>query len=219
MSETWVEKEATISMARVLVLGTRNEKKRSELEKLLAPLGFELHQLADYAHAIDVAETGATFAENAALKAVEQATHLGRWVLGEDSGLCVEALDGAPGVYSARFSGPNASDAGNNAKLLKSLSETPPEARRAFYVCSMALADPSGEIHARAEGRCYGRIRTAAAGSGGFGYDPLFEVVEHHRTFGELGANVKAMISHRARAVRRFVPQLIRVAVGCATDW
>jgi XTP/dITP diphosphohydrolase len=171
---------------RILVLGSRNKKKLGELVELLAPYGFELRSLADYPNAVEVDETGDTFAANAGLKATIQAEHLGEWVLGEDSGLCVDALAGNPGVYSARFSGAGATDAANNQKLLHELANYPLEKRRAHYVCHATLSDPQGVIRAESEGHCYGRILPTAAGSGGFGYDPLVEIPEYHRTFGEL---------------------------------
>ena len=193
-----------------LVLGTRNRKKGIELAELFAPLGIDLLTLADLPEAIEVEEIGETFAENAAAKAA-QARHLHRWVLGEDSGLCVDALARAPGVYSARFSGPGATDESNNALLLEKLGKTPLEKRTAHYVCHATLADPDGNIRTESEGYCHGRIRLEPAGSGGFGYDPLFEVVEYHRTFGELGPAVKAALSHRARAIRQLLPEIQRL--------
>jgi len=194
-----------------LVLGTRNRKKGEELAELLGPWGFELVTLANLPEAIEIEETGETFAANAALKACEQARHLNRWALGEDSGLVVDALGGEPGVYSARYSGPNATDESNNVLLLARLGKTPIERRTAHYVCHAVLSDPSGTIRAQSEGECRGRIRLAAAGSGGFGYDPLFEIVEYHRTFGELGPAVKACLSHRARAIRALLPAMLRL--------
>jgi len=198
-------------MPRVLVLGTRNKKKLGELVGLLAPHGFELRTLADYPHAIEVQEHGATFAENAALKATVQARHLDAWVLGEDSGLSVDALGGDPGVYSARFSGPDATDEKNNRLLLEKLRDVPLERRTAHYTCHAALSDPTGAIRADVEEHCHGRIRFEPAGSGGFGYDPLFEVVEYGQTFGELPADVKATMSHRAKAMKRLVPIILEL--------
>jgi XTP/dITP diphosphohydrolase len=195
----------------VIVLGTRNRKKLGELVELLEPHGFELKTLAEFPEAIEVEESGDSFAANATLKAELQARRLGQWVLGEDSGLVVDALGGAPGIYSARFSGPAATDATNNALLLEKLREVPLERRTARYVCHAALADPSGAIRARAEGHCCGRILSTASGSGGFGYDPLFEVIEYHRTFGQLGPAVKAALSHRARAIRQLIPQILQL--------
>ena len=194
-----------------LVLGTGNRKKGIELAELITPWGFDVITLAEIPDAIEVDETGDTFTANARLKACEQAEHLGRWVLGEDSGLAVDALDGAPGVYSARFSGEGATDEKNNALLLEKLGKLPLEKRTAHYVCHATLADPTGAIRAESEDACHGRIVFEPRGSGGFGYDPLFEVVEYHRTFGELGAVVKAALSHRARAIRRMIPDLLRL--------
>ncbi|HID78240.1 MAG TPA: RdgB/HAM1 family non-canonical purine NTP pyrophosphatase [Planctomycetaceae bacterium] len=195
----------------LLVLGTRNRKKAEELIRLLAPVGLELKTLVDYPDALDVKETGDTFAANAALKAVQQAKHLGRWVLGEDSGLVVDALDGAPGIYSARYAGPGATDEDNIRKLLEELAHVPVDRRTARYVCHVCLADPSGRLRAEAEGACRGRIVHQPQGRSGFGYDPVFEVVEYHRTFGTLGPVVKGCISHRARAVGRLRHQLIEL--------
>lgn len=195
----------------MLVLGTHNRKKRGELAELLSPFGFELRSLADFPQAIEVVEDGDTFAANAALKATQQAVHLGQWVLGEDSGLVVDVLDGAPGVYSARFSGPQATDASNNQLLIERLAGLPSERRAAHYVCHAVLSDPRGEVRAESSGRCHGRILFAPHGEGGFGYDPLFEIVEYHRTFGQLGAAVKACLSHRARAIRQMIPRLLEL--------
>lgn len=199
----------------VIVLGTCNRKKGQELAELLAPLGIAFATLADFPNAIEVEETGTTFAENARLKAVEQAKHLNQWVLGEDSGLSVDALGGLPGVYSARYSGELATDESNNAKLLEELTDVPLEKRTAFYTCHMSLSDPAGNVVLEAEDYCRGRIRFEASGDGGFGYDPLFEVVEYHRTFGDLSPVVKACLSHRSRALRKFTAELaILVARG-----
>jgi XTP/dITP diphosphohydrolase len=193
----------------LLVVGTANRKKGLELAELFSAVGIELKTLADFPGAIRVVESGATFADNAALKATEQAGHLGQWVLADDSGLEVDALGGAPGVASARFSGPNANDAANNRLLLEKLGAAPLEKRTARFVCHMVLADPSGKIRAESEGACRGRILFVPRGDRGFGYDPLFEVAEYHRTFAELGIAVKSCISHRARAARMLVPSLI----------
>ena len=194
----------------LLVLGTHNRKKALELVDLLCPWGFECRTLADYPNAIEVDETGSTFAENARLKACQQAKHLGLWVLGEDSGLVVDALGGAPGVYSARFSGPGATDESNNRLLVDKLGELPLERRTAHYVSHVVLADPRGNVRGESKGACEGRIRFEPAGSGGFGYDPFFEIVEYHRTFAELGNVVKSVLSHRARAVRALIPQMLQ---------
>jgi len=195
-------------MSCVLVLGSRNRKKLGELAELLEPHGLTLKTLADFAEAIEVEETGGTFAENARLKATLQAKHLKQWVLGEDSGLSVDALGGAPGVYSARFSDPGATDERNNSLLLEKLSGVPLEKRDAHYTCYAVLSDPAGAVRAQSEGICRGRMLFERAGGGGFGYDPLFEVIECHRTFGELSPAVKAVLSHRSRAIRQLLPQI-----------
>ena len=200
-----------MSSAHVLVLATYNRKKREELAGLLAPHPFEVRTLADFPDAVEVVEDGITFADNACAKATQQAVHLGKWALGEDSGIVVGALDGAPGVYSARFAGPEATDDSNNALLLEQLKDTPTPRRTAHYVCHMAVSDPRGRIHAECEQHCHGRITFAPAGTAGFGYDPLFEIVEYHATFGQLGTAVKAVLSHRGRAMRSLISQLLRL--------
>jgi XTP/dITP diphosphohydrolase len=194
----------------LLVLGTANRKKGLELAELVAPLGVDVRTLAEFPHALAVDETGDTFAANAELKASQQARHLGQWVLADDSGLAVDALGGAPGVYSARFAGPQATDELNNRLLLEQLSGVPLARRTAHYVCHIALADPEGQVRARAEEVCRGRILETEHGSAGFGYDPMFEIIEYHRTFGQLGLAVKACLSHRARAIRQILPFIER---------
>ncbi len=196
-------------MPATLVLGTHNRKKSLELVALVSPLGITVRTLSEFPQALTVEETGSTFAENAQLKATQQAIHLGAWVLGEDSGLAVDVLGGRPGVYSARYSGPQATDEANNQLLVQELRDVPLERRTAHYVCHASLSDPSGQVRAWAEARCSGRILLAPHGTAGFGYDPLFEVIEYHRTFGELGDSVKKCLSHRARALRILVPQLV----------
>src|SRR5262245_55964105 len=203
-------------MPGLLVLGSHNRKKLDELAELLAPHGLALKTLADFPEAIAVAETAQTFAENARLKAMQQARHLKTWVLGEDSGLSVDSLGGSPGVHSARFSDPGATDERNNQLLLEKLANVPLERRTAHYTCYAALADPDGNVRAESEGICRGRILLSPAGSGGFGYDPLFEIVECHRTFGELSPAVKSVLSHRSRAIRQIVPQIVALVAGAS---
>lgn len=200
-----------------LVLGSGNRKKAAELRDLLEPYGFVVRSLADFPTRIEIEETGDTFAANATLKAVGQARHLNAWVLGEDSGISIDALNGRPGVYSARYSGEGATDESNNAKLLSELGDTPLEKRTAFYSCHIIVADPTGTVRAESSGRCYGRIRFHPSGQAGFGYDPLFEIVEYHRTAAELGERVKAVLSHRARAVEQILPQLL--ALRSSGQW
>jgi XTP/dITP diphosphohydrolase len=195
-------------MARTLVLGTRNAKKRQEIEEILGDLGLDLQDLAQYPDAPEVVEDGDTFEANAHKKAIETARAVGQWVLAEDSGLVVPALNGRPGVYSARYAGKQGDDAANNARLLAELAPLGPDARVAYYVCTAAVADPAGQVHALAEGRCHGRIIAEYRGTGGFGYDPLFLIPEYHRTFGELSAAVKHALSHRGRALAKLRPAL-----------
>ena len=195
----------------MLVLGTANRKKGIELADLLRPVGVELRTLADFPGAAAVLEDGETFAANAVLKAAGYARQLRRWVLADDSGLLVDALDGLPGVISARFAGEDATDEGNNRLLLERLGETPIEKRSAQFVCHIALADPDGAIRAESEAACRGRILFQPRGENGFGYDPLFEIVEYHRSFAEFGPLVKACLSHRARAARLLIPRLMEL--------
>ncbi len=190
-----------------LVLGTTNAGKVRELAALLEPHGIRVISLRECPGAASVDETGTTFADNAALKASQQAMALSRWVLAEDSGLCVDALGGAPGIHSARFS--TGGDEANNSLLLDRLAAVPTAARGAHYACHAALADPSGAIVARSQGTCHGSIATVPGGRGGFGYDPLFIVPEYHRSFGELAPEVKGVISHRARAMRAILPAIL----------
>lgn len=199
-----------------LVLGTRNKKKLHEMMELLGDTGWELADLTHYPHAPEVEETADTFVGNATLKATRLAAALSEWVVGEDSGLCVPALGGAPGVYSARYAGVHGDDAANNTKLLAAMASLTGDDRAAYYVCTAVLADPSGRVVASVEGRCHGRIAEAPWGTGGFGYDPLFWVPQYGRTFGQLPPEVKRAISHRAEALRQLRPVLEAVARGQA---
>ncbi|MEN6450236.1 MAG: non-canonical purine NTP pyrophosphatase [Thermoguttaceae bacterium] len=196
----------------MLVLGTANRKKGLELSGLLQPVGVELKTLADFPIDFEVVEDADSFAGNARLKAAGYARHLGRWVLADDSGLAVDALDGEPGVLSARYAGPDATDQANNDLLLERLTRVPIERRTAQFVCHIAVSDPTGRIVAESDGACHGRILFAPRGDAGFGYDPLFEIAEYHRTFAELGVPVKAVMSHRARAILHVTPRLMALA-------
>lgn len=202
------EEKGSDEMIEKLVLGTGNVKKRLEMAELLEGLGIKLLTLSDFGAVPEVVEDGATFAENAAKKAVGYAIATGCWTVCDDSGICVDALGGEPGIYSARFAGLDADDQANNRKLLEKLAGVPNDKRGAHYTCHIALADPSGVIRLTAEAICRGRLRHEADGQGGFGYDPLFEVLEYHKTFGCLGSVAKRAISHRAKALREFRRQL-----------
>lgn len=196
-----------------LVLGSRNKKKLREMIDLLGDLPLQLTDLTPYSRAPDVAETADSFLGNATLKATQLAPVLNAWVIGEDSGLVVPALGGAPGVYSARYAGRHGDDAANNAKLLLEMADLKGDARAAYYVSTAVLADPGGKVVATAEGRCHGLIVDAPRGSGGFGYDPLFLVPEYGKTFGELPPEVKQTMSHRARAFAQLRPEIVRAVV------
>ena len=194
--------------SRTIVLSSRNRKKTQEVSEILGSVGFTVIPVTDFPDVPDVEEDGLTFAENAAKKASQVAVHLNQWVIGEDSGLIVDALNGAPGIYSARYSGAGATDEKNNAKLIAELAGVAEDKRGAGYICSVALSNPAGEIRIACEGTCRGRILSEANGTGGFGYDPYFLIPEYHMTFGQLSSVVKHRLSHRARAFSKFIPLL-----------
>lgn len=196
---------------RRLVLATRNAGKVRELVSLLGPLGVEVASLADYPGLPEIPEEGDTFEANAVFKAREVARLTGETALADDSGLEVDALDGAPGVHSARFAGEPKDDAANNAKLLRLLEGVPPERRTARFRCVVALATPEGEVYT-AEGSSEGVILDRPRGENGFGYDPLFYVPALGKTFAELDMEVKNRISHRGKAFAR-VAGLVRKAL------
>src|SRR5438105_15866618 len=150
----------------VLVVGTRNPKKREEILEILNGLPIEVRDLTGFPGAPEVVEDGDTFEANARKKASELARHLKHWVLGEDSGLVVPALGGRPGVYSARYAGRQGDDAANNARLLAELGPLPDDRRAAYYTCTAVLADPKGEVQAVSERRCHGVILREQRGSG-----------------------------------------------------
>ena len=167
--------------------------------------------LADYPDLPEVEEDAPTFLGNARKKASETAVALNRWVVADDSGLAVDALGGAPGVFSARYAGTHGDDEANNRKLLVDLAGVPDERRGAAFVCALAVSDPTGAIQGEVEARCRGRIIDEPRGDAGFGYDPLFLIPEYHRTFAELGEIVKHQLSHRSRAFQHLRPLLRRL--------
>jgi XTP/dITP diphosphohydrolase len=183
-----------------LLIATRNAGKMVEFARILSNLPLRLRGLSEFPGTGDAEETGATFAENAALKAEFYAARAGILALADDSGLEVEALGGAPGVRSARYAGPGASDAQRIARLLEELDGTGAGPRRARFVCVIALADPSTGRTDLFRGECRGRIAAGPRGVGGFGYDPVFVPDGYEQTFGELSSEIKDRISHRARA-------------------
>lgn len=199
-----------------IILSSRNKHKIGEIAELMAPHGIQLIGVESFPGVPEVEEDGDSFSANAAKKASIVAKRLGEWVIAEDSGLVVNALDGAPGIYSARFAnhpqpGTLAADEANNQKLLNDLASVSDEARTAYYVCYSVLSDPTGRIRVESEGRCCGRILRTYHGSHGFGYDPLFMIPEYHRTFGELAPAVKRHVSHRARSFERLIPRIVQL--------
>jgi XTP/dITP diphosphohydrolase len=185
-----------------LLVATKNRKKLAEIKEILKGLNLKITSLADYLKVPRIIENGKTFKSNAIKKALKVAHFTGKLTLGEDSGLCVEALGGKPGVYSSRFSGRDKSDAKNNAKVLKLLAGLPKLKRKAHYVCAVALADKDGLIGV-VEGRCSGFIGLALKGKSGFGYDPLFVIPKYKKTFAQLGGALKHKMSHRFRALQK----------------
>ncbi len=196
-----------------LVIATTSADKAREYRQLLANAPFALTSLSDVGVTYDVPETGQTFAENATLKARVYAELTGLLTLADDSGLEVDALDGAPGVYSKRWAGDDATDAMRNRLLLERLSGLPDVQRGARYRCAIAIAAPPPRgLIGVVEGVFEGRIAREPVGQGGFGYDPIFFVPEQGRTVGEMSAEEKDAISHRARAARAALPLLERLA-------
>lgn len=185
-----------------LVVATKNKKKLQEIREILKKEKLTLLSLEAYKNSPKVIENGKTFKENAIKKAVKLARFTGEFCLGEDSGLCVDALAGAPGIYSARFSGKDKSDIKNNLKLLRLLKNLPSAKRKAHYVCAVALADKQGLVGV-VEGRCSGLIAFEPKGSAGFGYDPLFYISKYKKTFAQLGEKIKHKMSHRYFALKK----------------
>lgn len=197
-----------------ILVATGNAGKIKELNRLLADLPIRLRGLKEFSNIVEVEETGATFAENARLKAASYARQTNLWSLADDSGLEVAALGGAPGVFSARYGGANATDADNVEKLLNALNKIPESERRARFVCAMAICAPEGAVQFAAEANCTGTIARVATGANGFGYDPIFIPDGYARTFGELPAETKQKISHRARAAEKIIGYLRRLTTA-----
>ena len=197
-----------------LLVATRNEGKVRELRDKLTALPVVLRSLAEFPHIGEVAETGTTFAENAAIKASEYARLSGIPSFADDSGLEVDALGGRPGVLSARYGGEDRDYAAKMRMLLDEIASSGSADRSARFVCSVAFALSSGDIAYRAEGVCTGEIAPEPRGEGGFGFDPIFIPSGYGQTFAELPETVKAEISHRARATKiimRYLPDFIGV--------
>ena len=187
------------------VLATHNPGKLKEMGAILARFGVEVVSPKDLALTVDVEETGTTFAENAMLKAKAICAAAQLPAIADDSGLCVDALNGGPGVYSARYGGEGLDDRGRYMLLLNNMRGQ--TTRAAHFACAIACAFPNGDT-LTAEGRCDGTIAFAPMGEGGFGYDPVFFVPEKAKTFGQLTAEEKSAISHRGRALESFVGKL-----------
>ncbi len=197
---------------RELLIATRNKGKVREIKDLLKDFKLKITSLDDYPDMPQIEEDGKTFEANAIKKAVTIAMYTKKLTLGEDSGLEVRALGNRPGVYSARFSGPNATDKKNNAKLLRELKSISLKNRQARYRCCAALADGNKIIEV-VSGSCPGLITTRSKGKNGFGYDPLFLIPRYNKTFGELPLDVKSKMSHRSRAlskVKKILKEYLR---------
>lgn len=185
-----------------LIVATKNKKKLKEIRKILKGLDLKISSLLDLKNIPRIIENGKTFKDNAAKKALKISCFTKKLTLGEDSGLCVDALGGKPGIYSSRFSGKNKSDAKNNEKLIRLLKNYPVKKRGAHYVCAVAIAGGDGLL-GLVEGRCYGYIGFKLKGRYGFGYDPLFVIQKYKKTFGQLGPKIKHRISHRYKALKK----------------
>jgi XTP/dITP diphosphohydrolase len=185
-----------------LIIATRNKHKVSEIKGIWSDLNLCFLSLDDLPQKIVIQETGLTFSENAIKKASQVATRINAFVLADDSGIEVDALGGKPGVFSARYAGPKATDNQNNQKLLTSLERVPWEKRGARYRCVIALIDLQKRIYV-SEGVCEGIIAFEPSGQQGFGYDPLFYVPEYGMTMAKLSSEVKNRISHRAKALQK----------------
>jgi XTP/dITP diphosphohydrolase len=199
----------------ILIVATKNQGKVREFQHAFAPLGLTVKSMFDYPDLPDVVEDGTTFAENAFKKAKTVGDALGLPVLADDSGLCVDALDGRPGVYSARYAGEGAEDRDNNLKLLSELEQLKqgedtgqPLLSTARFVCALSLYDPSTGVELTAEGTAEGWITSEPAGGGGFGYDPLFYLPDYGKTMAELTLEEKQAISHRGAALRLLTEKL-----------
>jgi XTP/dITP diphosphohydrolase len=184
----------------LLVVATQNPGKLKELQHHLSDLPWELQIMPSH---LEIEETGQTFLENASLKASQVAQQMGQWAIADDSGLAVDALQGAPGVYSARY---GIDDADRIARLLRELGDT--SYRTAQFVCAIAIARPDGEIACHSEGICPGEILYRPQGSGGFGYDPVFFVPAANLSFAEMSKDQKRQVSHRGKAIATLLPQL-----------
>ena len=190
-----------------LVAATGNKGKLREIRDLLAPLELTVLSQGEAGFSGEVVEDGTTFEENALIKARTVALATGLPAIADDSGLCVDALDGAPGIYSARYAGEEASDADRIALLLKNLEQVPDEERKAHFVSALAFCTPNGESFV-VRGECHGSILRAPQGTLGFGYDPVFFDPRYQKSFGEIDPDEKNRVSHRAAAMTKFFEKI-----------
>ena len=193
----------------ILLIGTKNQNKISEISAILRDFDVEVKSLQDFPEVSDVEETGKTFEENAKLKAEAWAKATGLVTIADDSGLCVDALSGAPGVYSARFAGVDKDFDANNRKLLEEMREVREDFRHAHFITVIACATPETGTVFTAEGRVDGKITHELRGENGFGYDPLFMYPPEGKTFAEIPAEMKNSVSHRFRAIEAFKVKFI----------
>ncbi|OIU70762.1 XTP/dITP diphosphatase [Rossellomorea aquimaris] len=190
-------------MTKKVIIATRNQGKAKEFQNMFAPHGYEVQTLLDMPHIEDVEETGTTFEENAILKAETVAKELGVLVIADDSGLAIDALEGRPGVYSARYAGEEKNDEANMDKVLAELKDVPGGERNARFHCVLAIAGPHMETRT-VNGTCEGQILQERRGSNGFGYDPIFFVPSLGRSMAELTQEEKSRISHRGNALEKL---------------
>ncbi|SMQ83280.1 XTP/dITP diphosphohydrolase [Bacillus sp. OV166] len=186
-----------------VIIATKNPGKAREFEHIFASRGIEVRTLLDFPEIPDVDETGSTFEENAILKAEAVSQALGKMVIGDDSGLMVDALEGRPGIYSARYAGEQKNDQNNTDKVMSELKGLPQEKRSARFYCALAVAVP-GQETITVSGTCEGRILEEQRGTNGFGYDPVFYVLEKGLAMAELSSDEKNKISHRANALKKL---------------
>lgn len=196
---------------RELIVASRNKGKVGEIKALLANLPFKVTSLLDYPQIPDIVEDGKTYCANALKKAREVARATGKMAMSDDSGIEVKALGNAPGIYSARFAGEGASEKARNKKLFAMLKGVPMHKRQARYRCVIALVNAQGQEIGIVQGTCSGFVTTKEQGIHGFGFDPLFLLKRYNKTFGQLPPELKAKISHRARALKKFRLLLDRV--------
>ncbi|MEC2076826.1 XTP/dITP diphosphatase [Metabacillus fastidiosus] len=186
-----------------IIIATKNSGKAKEFQHILKPLGYNVHCLLDFPDGEDVEETGQTFIENAILKAEAIAKKYGKLTIADDSGLVIDYLNGAPGIFSARYAGLEKNDLANINKVLNELANVPKDERTARFICALAIAGPTRET-ITVEGTCEGYIADEMIGTSGFGYDPIFVVKDLDVTMAQLSPEQKNKISHRANAMKKL---------------